>query len=379
MTWTAVLVRRARLPLLTAAAVLAAVGFLWLLLGPVTAWATPVAGLTGKDLADVRTATRQTLLAAVGGLAVLAGLAFTARTYYLTRRGQLTDRYTKAIAQLASDRPTERLGGIYALEHLMAESDRDHDTIVEVLAAFIRQHPAPPLGSPHEPGRMRAHPDVQAAVTVLGRRPRRPERHPPDLRASDLRNIDMTYFHMPGTDFSNADLRSANLVKTTLTSASMVGASLQGAALHNAQLQGAFLMGAQLEYSILMGANLQDAKLDLAQLNRARLGGANLTGATLDGARLQGADFVTEFTDNTVARPIRGLTVAQLAAAELDDSTLLPHDLRSAMNEYRRLWAAMDEYRRTRLELRETPDQDRGRSQGETPDAPQPPSPPSDR
>ncbi|HVQ93484.1 MAG TPA: hypothetical protein VMU51_20775 [Mycobacteriales bacterium] len=47
--------------------------------------------------------------------------------------------YTKAITQLASDKLTERLGGSYALEHLMAESARDHDTIVEVLAAFIRE------------------------------------------------------------------------------------------------------------------------------------------------------------------------------------------------------------------------------------------------
>jgi hypothetical protein len=70
-----------------ALAVLATFGFLWLLLGPVTVWATPVDGLAGRDLADVRTATHQVLLAALGGLAVLTGLAFTARTYYLTRPG----------------------------------------------------------------------------------------------------------------------------------------------------------------------------------------------------------------------------------------------------------------------------------------------------
>ena len=115
--------------------------FLVLLLGPIAQWATPVAGLQGKDLADARNwnSTRQTLLATVGGTAVLMGLAFTARTYYLTRRGQLTDRYSTAISQLASDEITERLGGIYALEHILIESARDHDTIVEVFAAFIRE------------------------------------------------------------------------------------------------------------------------------------------------------------------------------------------------------------------------------------------------
>ncbi|MGW4152208.1 hypothetical protein ACWEDF_03505 [Micromonospora chersina] len=123
-------------------------GLLVLLLGPVAWWATPAKNLQGKDKADVRNDTRQTLLAAVGGLVVLTGAAFTARTFYLSRRGQFTDRYTKAIAQLASDRLTERLGGIYALEHLMTESDRDHNSVVEVLAAFVREHSSRSAQSP---------------------------------------------------------------------------------------------------------------------------------------------------------------------------------------------------------------------------------------
>jgi hypothetical protein len=125
---------------------------------------------------------------------VLAGLGFSARTYYLTRRGQLTDRYSKAITQLASDKLAERLGGIYALEHLMVESERDHDTVIEVLAAFIREntaavHPAwmdEPLPEP-EVIPPRPATDVQAALTVLCRRPERAERSRISLRRTDLR------------------------------------------------------------------------------------------------------------------------------------------------------------------------------------------------
>jgi len=36
------------------------------------------------------------------------------RTYRLTQQGQLTDRYTRAIEQLGSDKQDVRLGGIYA-------------------------------------------------------------------------------------------------------------------------------------------------------------------------------------------------------------------------------------------------------------------------
>jgi hypothetical protein len=35
------------------------------------------------------------------------------RTYRLTQQGQITDRYTKAIEQLGSDKLDVRLGGIY--------------------------------------------------------------------------------------------------------------------------------------------------------------------------------------------------------------------------------------------------------------------------
>jgi hypothetical protein len=39
----------------------------------------------------------------------------TARTLEVTEQGQITDRYTKAIEQLGSDKLDVRLGGIYAL------------------------------------------------------------------------------------------------------------------------------------------------------------------------------------------------------------------------------------------------------------------------
>ena len=68
------------------------------------------------------------------------GLAYTARTYRLSREGHLTDRYTKAVEQLGSDKIEVRLGGIYALERLMRDSSTDQPTIVEVLAAYIRRH-----------------------------------------------------------------------------------------------------------------------------------------------------------------------------------------------------------------------------------------------
>jgi hypothetical protein len=61
----------------------------------------------------------------------------------LAREGQITDRYIKAATLLADEGDnalTARLAGIYALERIMRDSEKDHETIVKLLAAFIRRH-----------------------------------------------------------------------------------------------------------------------------------------------------------------------------------------------------------------------------------------------
>jgi uncharacterized protein YjbI with pentapeptide repeats len=393
---------------LVAAIAFVIVGFLVLLLGPLAHWATVGADhLQGKEKADAINATRQILLAAAAGTAVLVGLGFTARTYYLSRRGQLTDRYTKATTQLASDKVTERLGGIYALEHLMRESEADHTTVLAVLAAFIRENastnppktlddqaPAPPLAEPSTPDIRQPEPrpaiDVQAALTVLARRPRRPE--PDEI---DLSNTDLC-----GSDLRWARLENAQLERTLLQYANLSSANLKGAFLRRAQLQHAWLVGtqlddadlidAQLEQANLGGAQLRQARLDMAQLRQAHLQGADLRsallagacledaylakaqlqnahlagswiggrvhmksigyhskekerdevldgaqlqGANLAGAQLQGAHLATCSRTGKLA-PVRGLTVAQLAETDLDDTTELPDDLRTALDDH---------------------------------------------
>jgi hypothetical protein len=73
-----------------------------------------------KDRAAAEALTRTGLIAGLAGLGALGSLAIATRTYRLTQQGQITDRYTKAIEQLGSDKLDVRLGGIYALERIAA-------------------------------------------------------------------------------------------------------------------------------------------------------------------------------------------------------------------------------------------------------------------
>src|SRR5262245_2552159 len=116
----------------------AAIAFM---LGPIAEWigGQTVAAITpAKDRAAALTAVRQTLLAALAGVVATVGLVFTARTYLLSRRTHFSDRFQNAIALLAGESTTARLGGVYALEHLMRESPDEHEAIVDVLTDFVR-------------------------------------------------------------------------------------------------------------------------------------------------------------------------------------------------------------------------------------------------
>lgn len=296
--------------LLLALSAFTALGVSVLLVGPAARWLTPLAGVSGKDIPAALNATRQMLLVAVAGVVAATGLAFTARTFFLTRRGQWADRYGKAVTQLGSPEPMERVGGIYALERLMAESPQDHWTVVEVLATFVRQHAARLEGeSADKASTTPPSVDVQSALTVLCRRPRRPETHTLDLSGTNLCGAAMSGGHLPQARFDNSCLKRADLSGADLRGASFMAADLTDALLVNSSLEDAFLTATDLSWAALAGA-----RLDRASLVAARLEGTILEDARLHGALLTPPD-------------VSGLTAAQLTTALLDDATELPSHL----------------------------------------------------
>jgi Pentapeptide repeats (8 copies) len=230
---------------------------------------------------DTENDVRSTLLQGLAGLFLAAGLYFTAqtlrhnresaaRTFELEREGQITERFTRAIDQLGNEKLDVRLGGIYALERIAWDSDRDHEPIVEILTAFLREHADKTRGSPGDPSKPpsfeNSRADVTAALEVIGRRADRGERHQLDLRRIQVKG---------------AHLEDANLRKALLN-----GAELQWTHLQGADLFEAILSDADLRFSDCRGADLRDTYLDDAKLDDVRWGGA-----LLDDARLHGASY----------------------------------------------------------------------------------------
>ena len=332
-----------------------------------------IVGLDSRDRFDRENEARKTLSQILGGLILLIGFYFTwqnlkatqenleatkhsqakaeeaaQQNLYIAQEGQITDRFTKAIAQLGDTKLEIRLGGIYALERIAKDSPKDHWPIMEVLTAYIREH-AKRTGTekpwPEETGVWnrelwnkeglpRPAPDIQAILAVLSRRTLANERwneqgrtlfidlHGTDLRGAEFWNADLTWANFAGANLSGADLDlthlwGVNLTGAQLTAAGLSGVDLSRADLVDADLSRANLLGSRLAGTDLTGATLRGANLRNLHLISASLSRADLTSAILAGAELRGSDL----------RDAKGLSPSQLESAWGDAATKVPYDI----------------------------------------------------
>lgn len=318
--------RRAVLLLIAlAAAVLLLTFVIWILPNLLT---KEHSGMSTKDLLAARNDIRVTLLQALAASVLGVGVVFTARTYSLSRQGQITDRYAKAIEQLGHSSLDVRLGGVFALERLSKDSEEDFFTIVEVLSAFVREHTSEWDERDRKALDVPATQDVQAAMTVLARRQSKGE------------IVDLDYAGLNGIRSLNGEWAGVRMQGCSLRNALFRGANLEGANFCYADISGGFgeirarraLFIRASVTGFFFGADLRDARFANANLRHADftgryayeggpmrfapalLDGADMTDANLEGARLQGVNLSS----------VRGLTKAQLELAETDDTTVLP-------------------------------------------------------
>jgi hypothetical protein len=110
-------------------------------------------------------------------------------------------------------------------------SPRDHPTIMEVLAASIREHSREqwPLAAPDcEPPERTTRPDVQAAATVIARRAVRYDREPVDLESADLTRASLASARLSGAKLTDANLNAAYLDDAFLGGVDLTDANLTG-------------------------------------------------------------------------------------------------------------------------------------------------------
>jgi uncharacterized protein YjbI with pentapeptide repeats len=214
----------------------------------------------------------------------------------LTEARLMTERFGKAVEQLGDENLQIRLGGIYALERIAENSDRDYWPVMEVLTAFICEDTRTRTSKLNggKPEHFLVQTDVQAALTVLSRRARsykNDEDHRLELSGVDLRGANLREAKLAGANLSTADLSGAMLEGADLQGADLEGANFEGAVLNKANLQDVNLHQTNLSKARLIEADLKNAKLWETNLKDATLEKANLEGVIFQGVEVEGTNF----------------------------------------------------------------------------------------
>jgi uncharacterized protein YjbI with pentapeptide repeats len=312
-------------------------------------WNAPPDAVRWDEVAKISLPAAALIFAVVGAVIAAYGHQARLEELALSRDSDVTDRYTRAVEQLGNgEQLAVRLGGIYALERIHHDSERDRSAIQNLLHTFVSTNAERRPGDDSDPEipALASGADVAAALQTLGRL----ETHHVKLDWLSLVDIDLTGARFPGCRGVGAVLSGATLYEAELREALFIGANFAGSNLRGADLVQADLTNANLSRADLSRANLDGANLDDAWLVDAVLDGAYLRGATftranftearlrramLTGARLEGADL-------TGAR----LTRANLAGADLTNADLTSADLTgvdlSDVNVEKATWSKVD-------------------------------------
>jgi len=287
--------------------------------------ATPIAVLIGVCVAIWRAASADKIAKTAIDQVRIAN-----KSSKITEDGKITDRFSKAIELLGSDKIEIRLGGIYALDRIAKESKKDHLPIIKIFASYIREKSKIdekdiiPKRKVFFVGESKngydnklVEEDIYTISSVL-----RPK--------SNVTGIDLSNSYLRGVDFSGTNLIGVNLNKANLKGANLVGAYLTNSNLKKVNLEGADLEGADLEGSDLEGANLKEANLEETFFERAVLKNTDLTEANLIEAKLIKVDL--RKADLTGANLIRAsLSWASLHETYFNDAKLIDADLSGAI------------------------------------------------
>ncbi len=324
-------------------------------------------GLADENRFDRENEARKTIAQLLGGLFLFVGFYASYQTLLNSREQQLTDRLTRSVDQLGATavdgtpKIEIRLGGIYGLERIAHDSDKDNWPILEILTAYVtRNSPRIEEVDPKIKRRplTRGSPrsDIAAILTVLARREfdcdnqirffglSRTDLQGVVLASGNLCEIDFSDSLLQRANAANADLRLARFTQSDLTEANLASANCSGAHFEHAVLKKGNLLGAKLLYaiapdadfsgtmlaqadatdSIFMRTDLRNANLLNTKFRKSNLSSADLSGDSLVLTDLTDANLEATNLDGADLSAATGITQSQIDSAIGNEQTKLP-------------------------------------------------------
>lgn len=281
------------------------------------------------------------------------------------RRSEQNERFFKAVELLGEkDNEGAHIGALLALEQLANESDVHYYQVIEAICAFVRNRSVPLRIQFLNTSRSErselpdSPPDIQLAMTILGRRKRT---HVDRMSRLNLHGAYLTRLLLRNGSFQGAEFDTAICYKTiigfcSLTHARFLGAQMEGVIFINCNLCGVSFNDAEvtdggigidgsMEFPYFPIDNLAETELEPTTLSRpdapVPTDGVS-EGASLNyGMSLAWSDWdraeVTDFSirvsnhaegydESLDLSSLQGLTLDQWNAITKPDGTIAPHE-----------------------------------------------------
>lgn len=242
----------------------------------------------------------------------------------IAEKGLTAERFTRAIEQLAHEKPSVRLGGILGLEQVALAQKEEHEKIIRILVSFIRtraRKKSKEVGRDlDESGLSKLKDikdiddfkvyrerrlDVEDAIRVLANIASKIEKagqfqeqynkskshfcnlQGTDLRGLELVGLDLSNFNLEAVDFSGAFLWRTNFNKATLSSRFMIEKRMP-------KFVGTYLFYSTFNDTNLSGVDFSDSYLSDAIFNNASLGQTVFKNCHIDNVHFETSHDLTQ-------------------------------------------------------------------------------------
>jgi len=225
-------------------------------------------GLKAEDLRN--------LIFLVGGITATIIAAWRARVAdkqtQINERGQITERFTKAVEHLGSENIYMRIGALHALERIGHDSENDVVAILRLLSNFVQKQS--PVKSKYVVANVERAPlDAREGFGVISRLAKEYEQL---LKNQNKKIVNLFSSNLKGLpefskgcffrfDFARCNLSSgffprANFEIATFNGACLKGANFQRCNLVEADFRSADMTGVKLQFAVCNGTDFSTAK-----------------------------------------------------------------------------------------------------------------------
>ncbi|AFZ02729.1 pentapeptide repeat-containing protein [Calothrix sp. PCC 6303] len=306
--------------------------------------------LSNEKRVELENANRSTLVQFLGGLFFFSTAYFSWRSLKVSEQNliitetsnkekQITESFASAINLLGNESIHSRIGAIYILERIGADSNKDLWQIIEILTAYIRE-----TSPNNNSSSTSTHADIKAAINVITRLTK-------NFEFSDKYFLDFSNSNLKGLNLSGANLNYANFEKANLCEINMQNAKLSNADfclayVHKCNFKRATLIEANFNsevpddidldygldflsddvYTRILYCNFEESNLENADLTYVRLEGCDFKNANLKNAQLRAANLVPNYPENWTNEDIYSDTYhysADFSGADLEQADLI--------------------------------------------------------